>query len=70
MKEIKQIIELLEMNMQIMSQIPSVMNRTQEAISIAKIADRKLNAIQSLIDTPKYATNIVAARQIQTILEA
>lgn len=70
MKEIKQIIEILEMNTQIMSQVPSVFKRTQEALSIAKLADRKLDAIQALVDAPKYANDMIAVHQIQIILEA
>ncbi len=45
MDEIKQIIELLELNLSIMSQVPSVYKRTQEALRLAKTADAKLDDI-------------------------
>lgn len=70
MKEIKQIIELLEMNTQVISQIPSVYQRTQEALRTAKVVNNKLDAIHALIETQKYANDVITVHQIQIILEA
>ena len=70
MKEIKRIIELLEMNMQAMSQIPSVYQRTEEALKTAKVVNHKLDAIHALIETKKYANDVITVHQIQIILEA
>ncbi len=54
-EKIEKLIELLELNTQIMSQVPSVMGRTQEALKIAhemrntyrfrKVTNHELNAL-------------------------
>jgi hypothetical protein len=70
MKEIKELIDLLEMNTCVISQIPSVYKRTQEALRLATTINNKIKAVETLIDTPKYANDVVTVHQIQVILEA
>jgi hypothetical protein len=70
MKEIKELIDLLEMNTCVMSQIPSVYKRTREALRLATTINNKIKAVETLIDTPKYVNDIVTVHQIQVILEA
>lgn len=49
MDEIKQIIDLLEMNMKVMSQVSSVYKRTQEALKLARVVDQKIDGIERLL---------------------
>jgi len=50
MQEIKQIIEILELNTQIISQIPSVYQRTQEALRTAQQARTKAEELEVALD--------------------
>jgi hypothetical protein len=70
MKEIKELIDLLEMNTCVMSQIPSVYKRTRESLRLATTINNKIKDVETLIDTPKYANDVVTVHQIQVILEA
>lgn len=61
MKEIKELIDLLETNTCVIS---------QEALRLATTINNKIKAVETLIDTPKYANDIVAVHQIQVILDS
>lgn len=69
MKEIKEIIGLLELNMQIMSQIPSVLKRTEAALFLAQQAQKKIDTLQKVINDQKYENDVLTVHQIKKALD-
>jgi hypothetical protein len=68
MEEIKKIIRLLEMNVVVTSQYPSVNQRTQDALSIAHLAQNKLDGLNALLAALEYVGSILTVHRIRTVL--
>lgn len=70
MKETEELIDLLKLNLQIVSQVPSVLCRTNDALKIAIKVNNKIKVIEQLIESQKYANDVLTVNHIKIILEA
>jgi hypothetical protein len=68
MKELKQVMELLELNTHVISQLPSVYKRTQDALSAAKKANDKIIRLHKYLDSFEYANDVLTVQSIEKIL--
>lgn len=67
MQGLNHLIELLEMNLSVMSQVPSVYRRTEEALITANGIKEKVNSLEALLDAQQYENDTLTVHQIKTV---